>query len=125
MALLQRLFPEHWSSFRSFEFSRTIYNIACKYEFFDEFKSELGRLCDFLNPELNTETALSIIKELYSMVSSNMANGMNAIELKYIFLEFAIWAVHDLAVLEVVVVGKLCVSQSRLSWLKNSLIVCH
>lgn len=93
MALLQRVFPEHWSSFRSFEATRVIYNTACKFGFFEEFKNLLGMHCDFLNVELNTDTTLSVLKDLFTMVANNMSSGMNPLELKFVFIELAMLAV--------------------------------
>lgn len=91
--MLQRVFPEHWSSFRSYESTRSIYNTACKFGFFDEFKNLVGMQCDFLNVELNTDTTLSVLKDLFTMVANNMSSGMNPLELKSVFLELATLAV--------------------------------
>ena len=92
-AMITKAFPEHWTSWRSYEATRSIYNIATKYGFFDELKAEISKRRDFLNPELSTETALQILKELFTMVAQNLSNGPCSVELKAVFIELALMCV--------------------------------
>ena len=87
--MIQKKFPETWSSWRSFESSRFIYNSTCKFHAFDDLRQEIGKSCDFLCPELNTETTISVMKDLMNFLISNFNNSFSWLEVKLLLLELA------------------------------------
>ena len=114
--MIQRVWPEHWSSWRSFEATRAIYNIASKHNFLDEMKTEIGKYCDFLHPELNTERTLMILKELFNMVANNMSNVLTPFEIKALSLEIAVLAANrEPVVMTLKISSELCSLESTRS----------
>lgn len=65
---LTKEFPETWGSFRSFECTRMLYNTVTKLGVWGPFKMMCAKHCDFLEPELSQETAISLMKESLTSV---------------------------------------------------------
>ena len=95
-AMIQKSFPETWGSWRNFEATRGVYNMICKFELLDILREELGSSCDFLHPELQTDSTLMMFKEALSMVSNNFSTGLNWLEMKAFLIELLIRFVKGL-----------------------------
>lgn len=91
--MISNTFPECWSSWRAFEATRGVYNIASKYGLLDMLRAELGQRCDFLNPELQSEPTVVILKDIMNTIANNVANGLHEIELQSLLMELVLFCV--------------------------------
>lgn len=87
--MIQKNFPETWSSMRSFEATRFVYNSTCKFHAFEDLRAEIGKSCDFLCAELNTDATINVMKELINFVITNFSNSLAWVEMKVLILELA------------------------------------
>ena len=88
-AMIQKKFAETWSSMRSFEATRFIYNSTCKFNAFEALRLDIGKSCDFLCAELNTDATIMIMKELINFATTNFTNSLAWVEMKVLILELA------------------------------------
>ena len=96
--MLNKSFPETFTSFRSFESARSVYNILSKLNILQQLKSELGKQCDFLHPELHTEGTILLMREILTLVNNNFSSALSEVELQSLVLELLLRCAHGLAV---------------------------
>ena len=85
--MLQKSFPETFSSYRNYEITRFLYNICSKHRLLEDMRSEFGARCDFLNPELSHDTVLACMKEVMGVVTGSLCGGLSPLEMKALLME--------------------------------------
>ena len=70
--------------------------MACKFGILEDLKDELGKSCDFLNPEIQNESVLNMMKDVLTLIQNNFSSGFSWLELKAIVMEMLLRCVGSL-----------------------------
>ena len=95
-AMISKSFPETYTSFRVFEAARGVHNMLVKHDLLGPLNLELGRQCDYLNTELQTEVVIYLFKEVLLLVHNNFANALSEVEYQAVVMELLLRCVGGL-----------------------------